>query len=282
MTVAELLRTTATALAAAGVPEPRRDARLLVAAALEVEPAAVFGWPERMVSPSEQARLERLATRRTAREPVSRVLGRREFWSLEFGLGVATLDPRPESETLIEAALADIADRGAPLRLLDLGTGTGCLLLALLSELPDATGVGVDRAPAAAARAKANAAALGLAGRAAFLVGDWASALAGPIDLVVANPPYIPRADIATLEPEVRDHDPILALDGGADGLDAYRRIAPELRHLLVPGGRAYLELGAGQAEAAGAIAQAAGLDLIGARRDVAGRERCLVLGQPV
>jgi release factor glutamine methyltransferase len=213
--------------------------------------------------------------RRAGHEPVSRILGHREFWSLDFALGPATLDPRPDSETLVEAALAACPDR--PLRVLDLGTGTGCLLLAVLHDRPAAFGLGVDRSEAAAGTARANARALGLADRAAFLVGDWATALDARFDLILSNPPYIPEAEIAALDPEVRDHDPHLALSGGADGLDAYRDLAVALPGLLVPGGTAVVELGIGQAADVAALFRAAGLDITATPHDLAGIPRCLV-----
>jgi release factor glutamine methyltransferase len=253
----------------------RREARLVVAAALGLDPAALLGWPERRIGAAAHARAMALVRRRAAGEPLSRLRGAREFWSLDFALSPETLDPRPESETLVAAALDAVPDRAARLRLLDLGTGTGCLLLALLSELPNAWGAGVDRAAGAAATARANAAALGLAGRAAFIVGDWGEALRGGFDLVVSNPPYIPSADIPALAPEVR-HDPLRALDGGADGLDAYRALAPALARLLR--GTALVELGTGQAPAAARIMRGAGLDVRGIRPDLAGIDRCLVL----
>ena len=168
-----------------------------------------------------------------AREPLSRIIGRREFWGLEFLLSADTLDPRPESETVIEAILARLPDRDRAYRFLDLGTGTGCLLLALLSEYPAASGIGIDIAPGAARTARDNAERLGIGGRAQFAVGSWAAALTGRFDAVVANPPYIEHAAIADLPREVRQYDPIRALDGGADGLAAYRAIAADLQRLL-------------------------------------------------
>jgi release factor glutamine methyltransferase len=260
------------------VPDTRSDARLLLAAALDVEPAVVFGSPERRLSPDEGARFDVLVRRRAAREPVARILGRREFWSLSFRVSPATLDPRPDSETLVEAALADVGDRAAPLRIVDFGTGTGCLLLALLSELPKASGIGIDRSPDALACAAANAAALGLADRGRFVASDWGTALAGPADVILANPPYIERGAIAGLDPEVARYDPATALDGGADGLDAYRALAEEVARLLAPGGRGYLELGDGQSAAAARIMAGAGLRICGTRRDLAGVERCLLV----
>jgi release factor glutamine methyltransferase len=208
---------------------------------------------------------------------VSRLVGEREFWSLPFAVTPATLDPRPDSETLVEAALARTADRAAPVRLLDLGTGSGCLLLALLHELRAAWGVGTDRSAAAVAAARANAVRLGLADRARFVVADWAAPLAGRFDIVLANPPYIERGAIAGLAPEVARHDPVLALDGGPDGLDAYRAILAGLEALVAPRGRAYLEIGDGQAGAVSALLEAAGFADLELAHDLAGRARCLV-----
>jgi release factor glutamine methyltransferase len=253
----------------------RREARLVVAAALGLDPASLLGWPERPIDEAARARAAEFVRRRAAGEPLSRLRGTREFWSLTFALSPETLDPRPETETLVAAALDAVPDRAAPLRLLDLGTGTGCLLLALLSELPNAWGIGVDRAVGAAARARANAATLGLGRRAVFLAADWGAALDGRFDLIVSNPPYIPSGDIASLAPEVR-RDPRPALDGGADGLGAYRALAPDLARLL--GGTAVLELGAGQARAVTGIMRSAGLDIRGVHPDLAGIERCLAL----
>jgi release factor glutamine methyltransferase len=188
------------------------------------------------------------------------------------------LVPRPDSESLIEAVLATVGDRSAPLRLLDLGTGTGCLLLALLSELPMASGIGVDLAPEAALTARRNASALGLAARADFVAGDWATAIIGEFDAIVVNPPYIPSGTIASLAPEVAQYDPRRALDGGPDGLDCYRVLAPEAARLLRKGGFAVFELGAGQAQPVLALMRDVGLMVVAIRRDLAGIERCLVV----
>jgi release factor glutamine methyltransferase len=218
---------------------------------------------------------------RAAREPLAQITGHREFWSLDFAVTADTLVPRPDTETLIEAALAAFPARAAVRRVLDLGTGTGCLLLAALHEFPDAFGVGVDRVPAAAALAARNAAALGMADRAALLCADWASALAGRFDLVLCNPPYIPAAEIAGLMADVALYEPASALAGGADGLDAYRAVLPVLPGLLEPGGVAVLEIGQGQAGAVTALAArnrlAEGL-ASGPRADLAGIARALVL----
>ena len=215
--------------------------------------------------------------RMLAHEPLSRIVGRREFWGLDFLLSADTLDPRPESETLVEIVLARLPERRRPRHFLDLGTGTGCLLLALLSEYPTADGVGVDIAPGAARTARENAERLGLGARARFVVGSWTAALTGRFDAIVANPPYIERAAIPALPPEVRDYDPIRALDGGADGLEAYRAIAAALPSLLPPGGLFAVETGIGQAASVAAILRRHGLRVEGIVPDLAGIERCVV-----
>jgi release factor glutamine methyltransferase len=218
--------------------------------------------------------------RRLAGEPIARIVGYREFWSRSFTLGPHTLVPRPESETVVEAALAAMPDRDAKFRVLDLGLGSGALLAAILLERPHAYGIGVDRNARTIAVARANLAAFGLSARAAFVCGDWTVALgAEKFDLVVANPPYIPTAELAQLALEVREHDPIFALDGGVDGLTAYRAIVADLSRVLTPGGVAVLELGKGQEAAVAAFARARGLAVDGpARCDLSGLSRALVL----
>ncbi len=267
-------------LAAGGIAEARLDARVLLcdAAALTVE--RLLSQPERALEPEAAARLERHLARRIAREPLAQILGRREFWSLPFAVTPATLVPRPESEILIEAALSLVPDRRQPLRILDLGTGTGCLLLALLSELPDSTGLGVDASLAAARIARQNAAALGLRGRAKFLVGDWGHSFAdASFDLILANPPYVPEGEIDGLEPEIARYEPRQALSGGADGLACYRALAPGLARLLSPGGQALLEVGRGQIDRVATLLAEAGLGEAGRRWDLAGIPRCLIMG---
>jgi len=257
-------------LASAGIETAAREARLLLAEAEGIDQAALLRDPERVI---DGERFGLIVGRRVAREPLAYVVGWQEFWSLRFAVSPATLIPRADSETLVEAALAA---RGSATRVLDLGTGTGCLLLALLSEWPDAFGVGVDRSPAAAALAADNAASLGMADRVAMVCGDWAAALAGRFEVVLCNPPYIPRADIGDLMPEVSRFEPASALDGGEDGLDFYRAIVAALPDLLVPGGLAVLELGLGQADAVTTLARAAGFKAISTRRDLAGIERAI------
>ncbi len=275
--VASSLAWAATLLGAAGVELPRRDARLLLAAALGGRPDLVIGYPERLLEPGQASRFRALVERRAAREPVSRILGRREFWSLDLQVSPDVLDPRPESETLVEAVLARIDDRRAPLRILDLGTGSGCLLLALLTELPRARGLGVDISPAALDVARENARKLDLVPRAAFRQGDWAQGLAGSWQVIVSNPPYIMHQEIGDLAPEVACYDPKLALSGGADGLAAYRSLAPQVARLLAPDGVLGLEVGAGRAGEVGRLLGTAGLAVEDCVHDLAGHERCVL-----
>ncbi|MEA2745603.1 MAG: release factor glutamine methyltransferase [Acetobacteraceae bacterium] len=223
---------------------------------------------------------ERLLVRRIGHEPVALIVGRREFWSMEFMVSPASIIPRPESETLIEAAVAAFGDRRQPTKIIDLGTGTGCLLLALLQEFPTAFGIGVDLAPDAAALAKANATQLGLRSRSAFLVGDWTEAISGSFDLVISNPPYIPGPEVATLMPEVAHYEPRLALDGGPDGYEAHRTILSDLNRLLEPNGIAILELGRGQANYVSYLAREAGFQA-SFRMDLAEIPRAIVLNRP-
>ncbi|HEY7990945.1 MAG TPA: peptide chain release factor N(5)-glutamine methyltransferase [Stellaceae bacterium] len=278
MTAAELLTAAAGRLVEAGIENPRREARLLLNLALGIDANARL--PEREIAPADAALFETFVARRAGHEPYSRIAGRREFWSVDFALSPDTLDPRPDSETLIEAALERIADRAATLSVVDFGTGTGALLLALLSELPNATGIGVDISAGAVETARRNAAALGLSARARFVLGRWGEGLTTPADVIVTNPPYISAKDMSRLPPEVREFDPAAALDGGPDGLSAYRELALDLKRLLSESGIALCEIGAGQAPAVTAIMAASGLDLTGSRADLAGIERCLVFEQ--
>jgi release factor glutamine methyltransferase len=284
-TVAVVLEDAVRRLAAAGVATPRLDARLLIGDALGCEPGALALRAGERLDADTQARIDRLIARRAAREPVARIRGSREFWSLKFRVGPATLDPRPDSETLVEAALAAVGDRASAVDVLDLGTGTGCLLLAVLTELPQARGLGVDISADAVAVARDNAQALGLSGRARFAVADWrapAAQWAGPppggFACILSNPPYIPREQIDRLAPEVARYEPRGALDGGTDGLDAYRSLGPAIRSLLAPAGVAVIEVGAGQADAAATLLATAGLSIIRRAGDLAGYDRALVV----
>jgi release factor glutamine methyltransferase len=270
MTVAEALRHGAALLAAAGVDNPAFDARLLLAHAMGVDQATLLRDREAVAPCAYQV----LLARRAAREPLAFITGRQGFWTLDLEVSPDTLIPRGDSETLVEAVLAA---RRPVQRVLDLGTGTGCLLLAVLSEFPEAWGLGLDLSPAAAALAARNARALGLGHRAAFAAADWARPIAGRFDLVLSNPPYIPAADVAALMPEVARFEPRRALDGGADGLDAYRILLAALPGLLAPGGLALFELGVGQGAAVAALAAAVGFSTA-LRADLGGIPRVLLL----
>jgi release factor glutamine methyltransferase len=291
MSVATALRHGAACLRDAGIDNPRLEARLLLAQALGVTTEALLRDPHTTIDPTTYGAL---LTRRAAREPLALIIGRREFWSLDLAVSAATLIPRADTETLIEAALAAFPDRTRARRILDLGTGTGCLLLAALTEFPAAFGIGIDRSAAAATLARDNAAMLGMTTRAAFVCADWASALGpnppahpaptypghGRFDLILSNPPYIRTADLPTLMPEVALHEPASALDGGPDGIDAYRRILPDLPRLLARGGVALLELGQGHAEPVAGMARAAGFTTA-THADLAGIPRALRLTLP-
>lgn len=260
----------------AGIDTPELDARYLLEHALTLTRTDFVTKAEQLIPDADAAHALALVERRAAREPVGRILGHREFWTIDLALNPDTLEPRPDTETVVEAVLAAIPDRKAPLRLIDFGTGTGCILLALLSELPNATGVGVDLSPLAVEAAAGNADRNGLAERARFQTGDWAKGIVERFDIVVSNPPYIPSADIATLEPEVREHDPLRALDGGPDGLEPYRILAAELPRLLVPGGLVAFEVGQGQAEDVAALVGAQGLGDTAILCDLGGVKRCV------
>jgi release factor glutamine methyltransferase len=258
----------------ARIAAPELDARLLLCHAAGLTHEAYVAGLNDTLAPDAAARFGSCVARRLAGEPVSRIIGIREFYGRPFRIDASSLDPRPDTETLIEAALALVGGE-APLRLLDLGTGSGCILITLLAELPRATGIGIDKSLPALELAQANAASLGVGDRARFLAGDWLDAVQGSFDLVVANPPYLSAADMAELSKEVGAHDPRDALDGGPDGLSAYRRIVPRLPWVLRPGGIALFEIGHTQAEAVSGLFAGEGLILEqGPWRDLAGRPR--------
>jgi release factor glutamine methyltransferase len=279
--IADLLSDGMKALKGAGVEAPAREARLLLGVAAQVTPTIMIGFPERSVDVAAAETFRALLARRVAREPLSHLLGVREFWSRPFAVSRDVLDPRPDSEALIQAVFDELYDRRRDYRVLDFGTGSGCLLLTLLAELPAARGWAVDLSPAALEMAKRNAASLGLTPRVEWRQGSWGDALLGDdpasFDIIVSNPPYIPSGDIPGLEPEVVHHEPHLALDGGSDGLAAYRALAPIIAKRLAPGGLAALEIGLGQGESVRALMLAAGLEDAGSAMDLAQRERCLL-----
>ena len=264
-----------------GIETPELDARLLIGAALGLDHTGLATQARRLVSRDDADIIEGFARRRIAHEPVARIVGRKEFWGLDLDVSAATLVPRPDTETVIEAALAvlrESAPSDRDLRIADIGTGSGAILLALLSELNDAHGIGTDISDAALAVAQENARRLGLDERASFVRGDYAAGLRGPFNLIVSNPPYIPSAEVAALDPDVRDYDPRIALDGGSDGLAAYRALAPQAAALLHPGGALVLEIGAEQGGAVSAILRNAGLAVSNPpRRDLAGRDRVVI-----
>ncbi len=276
--VAQAQRLIAQSFKLAGLEDAEADARLLLGHALRLDRTQMFSQADRQLDAREVAAISALAARRLKHEPVSRIIGRKEFWSLTLDVSDAVLVPRPDTETVVEAALEFFGGdrRLAPLRILDIGTGSGALLLALLSELKNATGTATDISPAAIAVARGNAERLGLSPRCHFVVCDIAASVTGPFDLIVSNPPYIEYSAIATLEPEVRDYDPALALDGGIDGLETYRAIATQAIPLLAPGGRLIVELGAGQEPAVRDLFGKAGLTISGVRADLAGIPRAL------
>jgi release factor glutamine methyltransferase len=264
-------------LAACKIANPRREAGLLLRLAANLTPEEVMVGGSRPVDRDSAQIFHAYVSRRGRGEPVSRIRGRREFWSLEFEITPATLDPRPDSEVLVAAVLRLLADHGvnSP-SVLDLGTGSGCLLIALLAELPEATGVGADIDPDAISMARRNGATHGVDGRATFVASNWGSAIAGQFDVVLANPPYIQTDVIPELDSTVREFDPLLALDGGKDGLSCYRAIADALPTLLTAGGLAALEVGAGQSSDVVSILSAAGMQATVEWPDLAGIQRCV------
>jgi release factor glutamine methyltransferase len=264
-------------LKAAGVDSPVIDARLLVEAAANATRADLLTDPYRELTDDQAATLEDYVARRTRREPVSHILGRKGFWKIMVGVNSKVLTPRPETEVIVDHALRAFAEHES-FSLLDLGVGSGAIALAILAERPAARGLGVDVSEEALAVARENAANLGLAGRIALLRGDWTAGLQEDgFDLVVSNPPYIPTRDIETLQPEVRDHEPRLALDGGEDGLDAYRLLAPEILRVLKPGGLLLVEIGYDQGETVPPLFLAAGAEGVGVLKDLSDRNRVVI-----
>ena len=277
--VSEATQLVKNAFKLAGIEDAQVDARMLIGHALHLDSARLIAQSDRILEAREITVISALAARRLKREPVSRILGQKEFWSLPLRVTPDVLVPRPETETVVEAAL-DFVVRGGlrveKLRILDIGTGSGALLLALLHELSNATGTGTDVSAAALEVARANAAQCRLESRCSFVICDIASGVQGPFDLVVSNPPYIAHDEIASLAPEVRDYDPRVALDGGENGLVGYSAIASDALRLLAPGGQLFVELGAGQEAAVRGLFTKAGLTVDAVRNDLAGIPRAL------
>jgi len=265
-------------MAAVGIEAPRLDARLLLALALMAPKDRFYGREDDLLDADASAAFDQLVSRRCQREPVSRIVGRRGFWTLDLELNEGSLDPRPDSETLIEAVLEHVAPRQMPLRVLDLGTGTGCLLLSVLAEYPNATGLGVDLSLACVALAGRNARRNQLESRAEFQNGDWMGDIHTIFNVIICNPPYIPSGQISALAPEVAVHEPLLALDGGVDGLDCYRRLAVGFADVLAENGLIFLEIGHDQQAPVIEVMQQAGWRTVAVRPDLAGHDRCLVL----
>jgi len=279
-------RTIATRLRSAGLASPELDARTLIGTALQLDHTGLAVQAERTIEHGEADLIDTFVARRLAGEPVARIVGCKEFWGREFLVTKATLVPRPDTETVVAAALDFFRDRrkitGA-VRIADIGTGTGAILLSLLAEIPEAIGVGTDISAEALSIATANAERLGLADRAKFMLSDYASGLSGQFDLVVSNPPYIRSSDIEKLETDVRGYDPLIALDGGMDGLDAYRAIAPQAVRLLLPGGGLIVEVGHDQAALVSQILAQSGLfPEASPRTDLAGIPRVVTAQKPV
>lgn len=276
-------RDVAARLKSAGLDSPELDARLLIGAALNLDHTGLSVQASRRIVHDEAAAIEKYVLRRIAREPVARILGRKEFWGLDLQISSATLVPRPDTETVVIAALEFLRSQNklsSDIHIADIGAGSGAILLALLSECPQARGVGTDISADALTIANINARDLGLAERTAFVQSDYAAALSGPFDLIVSNPPYVPSDDVDKLEIDVRDYDPHLALDGGRDGLDAYRVIAPQAARLLLPGSALIVEVGYDQAADVSRIMGTTGLNVQAPPRTDLGGIHRVVTGQ--
>jgi len=277
-TVSTVLDWAAERLAGAGIDRPRHEARLLLAHLTGLSQARQIADPDHLLGDDARTQFESLIARRENHEPMSHLTGEREFWSLPFYVSSAVLDPRPDSETLIAAAFEIFPDPGSVFSVLDLGTGSGCLLLSVLKDRSRAWGIGIDVSPEALRIAAQNADRLGLSRRARFVCGDWGAAVDGSFDLILCNPPYITTGELANLAPEVARYEPRTALDGGADGLAAYRNLLPQFSRLLRSDGVALVEIGAGQSADVAAIAKKSGLHLSRVHPDLSGIQRCLAV----
>lgn len=277
-TRAQALKDLRQTLAQSGFETAALDARLLVLKALGISATDLVIHPDTPLAPEQERILADFTRRRLAHEPVARIVGEREFWGLPFRLSSDTLVPRPDTETVVATALELLPDRQAPLRIVDFGTGSGCILVALLHELPRASGLGIDLSEGALRTARENARANGVGERSRFAASHWADALSGSFDVIVSNPPYITSSVIPTLDEEVRGHDPLLALDGGQDGLDPYRILLSEAGRLLVPGGLLAVEIGYDQEEALRSLAADNGLEILRVAHDLSGHPRCVAM----
>ena len=277
LTIGALYQELAEELAAAGIEEPRLEARMLMSFAAGIEQSRIIGHPEDKMAAKTAATLNKFAERRKSGEPMAYITGQKEFWSLNFKVTRDTLIPRPDSETLIEAVLGEFPDKSASPRILDLGTGSGCLLLALLSELPNATGLGLDINPKSCKIAQENVENLGLTSRAKITNNDWMTGLEGKFDIIISNPPYIVESEIASLESAVNQFEPHQALSGGADGLAAYRSIAAQCMAHLSPEGLLAVECGIGQVPDIKEIFLNNNLKVNSIHRDIANVERCIL-----
>lgn len=263
----------------AGIDNPRLDARVLVGHVLGIDASMLFARSDMLLTDEQSARIEAFAQRRLAHEPVSRIVGTREFWSMSFDVAPDVLDPRADTETLVSAILGLRPAFPGPVRILDLGTGTGCILLAILSAWPEASGVGVDLSEKAVGVAAQNAARLDFSNRSAFRTGNWCDGITEKFDIIVSNPPYITTEDFSRLQPDVKNFDPPVALQGGSDGLMAYRALFPAARNVLKDGGKIGVEFGIGQKTAVARLAEENGFKIAAEYRDLAGIVRCIVAG---
>jgi release factor glutamine methyltransferase len=273
----EALRAGVLRLQQAKIESASLDARILLQHAVHINREELMGRPLASMTQAQMDHYKSLLEKRSQRQPVAQLIGKREFWGMDFRVTGDTLDPRPDSETLIEAVLAARPDRNAPIKILDLGTGTGCLILTLLKEYKNAVAVAVDRCAQALEVARGNAQALELEGRVQFVESNWCEKVQGVFDVVISNPPYIPSADIAGLETEVKKFEPMGALDGGVDGMDAYRAILSQIKKVLSPGGIAAFEIGFGQQQSLESLAKGAGMQLVSHRKDLSGVVRTLI-----
>ncbi|WP_085907052.1 peptide chain release factor N(5)-glutamine methyltransferase [Kiloniella majae] len=276
-TIADCLLSGNEKLTAAGIDDPRLDVRLLLAEAISKETSYLFGYPEKVLSNEEIDRFQVMINKRLKREPVSKIIGRKEFWSLNFKVSRDTLDPRPDSETLIEAVLEGVSDTTQPIKILDLGTGTGCLLLALLSEFDAAQGLGIDISDKALAVAKGNATSLGLSSRVSFQAGNWCEGLESGWDIIISNPPYIGLDEKKALAPEVLNYDPDLALFAENNGMRDYQMLIPQAAVILNEGGMLVIEAGQGQADGINALMADAGLVISTPKKDLGGIHRACI-----